>query len=528
MSSVTADTVDGALAEIGEAAHLGADLVELRLDFLTDIDLLDPTPMLERMLGACETALLPALVTFRPMWEGGQYSGPDLPRLAVLKAAAGAGAQYIDVEHLAAGSFFSSEGEVPSSTAVIISHHNYSETPSDEALEALVEDMFDEGADIAKIATTAKCVEDSARMLALPGKAPGGWLVIALAMGEAGLPTRLLAPKFGGYLIFGALSAEESSATGQSTIAELRRLYRVHSQTEDTKVFGIVDSPAAAVRGPPWSAVLHNAALAAAGMDTIYVPLCADDLRSCLDAFPCFSGFCLTAPHQVLAALECADEADRSAARIGAADTLQRQTDGRLQAYNTEWAAAVSALEAALGGAWCNAGSPQKGESALRGKCVVVVGAGGAGRALAFGVVEKGARVIVCDRQVTSSALQQQMAGILAISLGSGASAVKHADVAAGRVAGDVLINSMPACMEESLVSAAALSCYRVVLDATCTSLQTRLLREAQELGCATVSGLEISVTQAAQQFELLTGAPAPVALMRQATLERMHATNNA
>ncbi len=70
MSSVTADTVDGALAEIGEAAHLGADLVELRLDFLTDINLLDPTPMLERMLGACETALLPALVTFRPTWEG--------------------------------------------------------------------------------------------------------------------------------------------------------------------------------------------------------------------------------------------------------------------------------------------------------------------------------------------------------------------------------------------------------------------------------------------------------------------------
>lgn len=61
-------------------------------------------------------------------------------------------------------------------------------------------------------------------------------LVIALAMGEAGLPTRLLAPKFGGYLTFGALSAEKSSATGQPTIAELRRLYRVHSQTEDTKV----------------------------------------------------------------------------------------------------------------------------------------------------------------------------------------------------------------------------------------------------------------------------------------------------
>ncbi len=71
---------------------------------------------------------------------------------------------------------------MPSSTGVIISYHNYSETPSDEALEALVEDMFDEGADIAKIATTAKCVEDSARMLALPGKAPGGCFTYAASL----------------------------------------------------------------------------------------------------------------------------------------------------------------------------------------------------------------------------------------------------------------------------------------------------------------------------------------------------------
>ena len=65
------------------------------------------------------------------------------------------------------------EGQVPISTKVILSHHDYDETPDDDVLEALVEQMFEGGADIAKIATMARRVEDSARMLALPGKSSG-------------------------------------------------------------------------------------------------------------------------------------------------------------------------------------------------------------------------------------------------------------------------------------------------------------------------------------------------------------------
>ena len=63
---------------------------------------------------------------------------------------------------------------MPPSTKVILSHHDYKGTPSDALLEAEVQEMFDAGADIAKIATTALCIEDSARMLALPGKFSGG------------------------------------------------------------------------------------------------------------------------------------------------------------------------------------------------------------------------------------------------------------------------------------------------------------------------------------------------------------------
>ena len=73
------------------------------------------------------------------------------------------------------------EGEVPVSTKVILSHHDFDETPDDDILQALTQQMFESGADIAKIATTARRVEDSARMLALPGSSPGGGSIPVLS-----------------------------------------------------------------------------------------------------------------------------------------------------------------------------------------------------------------------------------------------------------------------------------------------------------------------------------------------------------
>ena len=93
------------------------------------------------------------------------------------------------------------------------------------------------------------------------------------------------------------------------------------------------------------------------------------------------------APTQV-AALEAADEVDEVAASIGAANTLVRQPGGTLKAYNTDWSAALDAVEAGLGG----------GERPLAGKRVVVLGAGGTGRAIAFGARQRGATVVVANR----------------------------------------------------------------------------------------------------------------------------------
>ena len=101
--------------------------------------------------------------------------------------------------------------------------------------------------------------------------------------------------------------------------------------------------------------------------------------------------FCLWQRNYMLsqvAALEAADEVDEVAASIGAANTLVRQPDGRLKAYNTDWSAALDAVEAGLGG----------GARPLAGKRVVVLGAGGTGRAIAFGAQQRGAAVVIANR----------------------------------------------------------------------------------------------------------------------------------
>ena len=241
-----------------------------------------------------------------------------------------------------------------------------------------------------KIATTARRVADARRaldLLALGREA--GVPTIALAMGEAGLLTRVLAPKFGGFLTFGALSKGRESAPGQPTVGELRDMYRLPSQTAATRVFGVIGQPIGHSKSP----AIHNAALAAAGVDAVYVPLLVDDLRSFLDSFgdlPGFDGFSVTLPHKE-AALALAAEAHPVARDIGAANTLVRRpaaAGGGFAAYNTDWLAAVDAVQDALGGC----------ERSLKGLTTVVVGAGGAARALAFGASERGARVVVVNR----------------------------------------------------------------------------------------------------------------------------------
>lgn len=228
-----------------------------------------------------------------------------------------------------------------------------------------------------------------------------------------------------------------------------------------------------------------------------------------------WAGLSVTIPHKG-AALAGAQDADPVAAHIGAANTLVRQPDGTLKAYNTDWSAAIGAIERGLGGSG-EIDASTASASPVQGKTVVVIGAGGAGRALAFGAASRGASVIIANR--TADKAEE-----LAKALGGGARGVGLDALESGGASGDVLVNTTSVGMhpnvEDSPVPASALAGYELVFDAVYTPRETRLLRDAKAAGCAVVTGDEMFVGQAAQQFKLFTGLEAPVELMRRIVLE--------
>jgi 3-dehydroquinate dehydratase / shikimate dehydrogenase len=113
--------------------------------------------------------------------------------------------------------------------------------------------------------------------------------MIGLVMGERGLMSRVLAPKFGGYLTFGILNAKKISASGQPTVKELLEIYNIRHIGPDTKVLGLIANPVKQSKSP----ILHNKCLQSVGYNAVYLPLLADNLASFLETYssPDFSGF---------------------------------------------------------------------------------------------------------------------------------------------------------------------------------------------------------------------------------------------
>ncbi|XP_010546914.1 PREDICTED: bifunctional 3-dehydroquinate dehydratase/shikimate dehydrogenase, chloroplastic [Tarenaya hassleriana] len=491
---VMADSVDKMVADTFKAKELGADLVEIRLDSLKTFN---PHEDLKTII---KQSPLPTLFTYRPKWEGGQYEGDETERQDVLRLAMELGADYIDVELQVAGEFIKSiHGKKPDKFRVIVSSHNYQNTPSVEDLNGLVSRIRATGADIVKIATTAVDITDVERIFQITSNSQVP--TIGLVMGERGLMSRILCSKFGGYLTFGTLESGKVSAPGQPTIKDLLDLYNFRGIGPDTKVYGIIGKPVSHSKSP----IVHNQAFKSVGYNGVYVHLLVDNLANFLQTYssPDFAGFSCTIPHKE-AALQCCDEVEPLAKSIGAVNTiLRRQSDGKLLGYNTDCFGSISAIEDGLRSIDPNS-SPSS--SPLAGKTVVIIGAGGAGKALAYGAREKGAKVVIANRTYERARGLADAVGGVALSL------VELEDFHPED--GMVLANStsigMQPNVDETPIPKRALERYALVFDAVYTPRITRLLREAEECGAKTVSGSEMFVRQAYQQFEIFTGLPAP------------------
>ncbi|KAF5206725.1 Shikimate dehydrogenase (NADP(+)) [Thalictrum thalictroides] len=493
-TTLQCNTVEQMFSSMDIAKTEGADLVELRIDSLSFSHISDVEKLIKQKT-------LPAIVSFRLDQSGGSHiQGKKSTCFQVLKRALQLNADFIEVEFEVASDFLASVNidSYPNSKLIVSCHVDV--TPSKDDLSFIVARLQSTGADIIKLSFDTVYITDVVPLFHVLSHCQVP--LIACAMGDKGLISQLLCPKFGGFFVYGTIGS--NPIPGLPTLGTLRHVYKIKKLNVDTKVFGLIANPVGHSKGP----LLHNPAFSHAGYNGIYVPLLVDNIEEFFRVYssPDFAGFSVGIPHKE-GAVRCCDEVHPLAKSIGAVNTIvRRSADGKLVGYNTDCEASITAIEDALRARRSANGDPSHSHtSPLSGKVFVLVGAGGAGRALAFGAKSRGARVFIFNRTYGRAK---------ALALAVSGEALPYEDLNNFCPGGGmILVNATSVGMQphsdQTPVAKEALGAYELVFDAVYTPRNTRLLREAEEVGAIVVSGVEMFIRQAIGQFNLFTNGEA-------------------
>lgn len=218
---IMARTQNAALMQMERSFPL-ADILELRIDQIRNLNL-------EELMSMNWGKIL---VTNRRRDEGGGFSGTERKRVELLKEAVALGADYVDIEVRTEEKLIkelsAKIGNHHGRTKWIISHHDFSGTPSGRALKGRLDQCTNTGADIIKIVTYANTMEDNLKVLGLiPYARRKGQEIIAFCMGEMGRISRVMAALLGSYFNYAPLEKGTESAPGQLTIEEIRHIFRI-------------------------------------------------------------------------------------------------------------------------------------------------------------------------------------------------------------------------------------------------------------------------------------------------------------
>ncbi len=455
-----------------ELATEWADVIELRLDCLKELP--------EYAANVLKDFSRPVILTYRPTEQGGHHDSTHAERKAF----------WTSLAPRLESDWWDVEGDLVQDLSldwsrIIVSHHDFSGVPND--LEQIYERLAGTPAAVVKIAVQATDITDCLPVFHLLDRARSeGRELIAIAMGNAGIATRILGPSRGSFLTYGALDDDSSTAPGQVTANKLRSLYHVDKIDDETMICGLVGLPVMHSVSPQF----HNAAFTSEGINGVYLPFEVRDAREFFRRMVHprsrelswnLRGLSITAPHKQTV-MECLDWIDLKAEEIGAVNTVVIDHD-RLLGYNTDAAGFIDPLLVRFG--------------SLRNAKVAVIGAGGAARAAVYALREQNALVTVFARDTLKAQLLEVPCESLSGALFAGY---------------DFVVNTTPlgsgAYIDQTPATAEQLNGVRCVYDLIYNPRETRLMREAHAAGCETLGGLEMLIAQAKLQFELWTGPP--------------------
>ncbi|RII31040.1 MAG: shikimate dehydrogenase [Geobacter sp.] len=279
-----------------------------------------------------------------------------------------------------------------------------------------------------------------------------------------------------------------------------------------TQLCAVIGNPV----GHSLSPALHNAAFDALNLDFVYVAFRVEDLKSALAgmrALHNFRGMSVTIPHKI-EAMAWVDEIPEVDRAIGSINTIINE-NGRLIGLGTDGPGALKAL--------------LDGGAEIDGKNILMLGAGGAARAIAFTLAMQARPAKITIMDINEAMLQG-----LANDLTKGTSTpiepavLNESSLAKAMAEADVIINCTPIGMhpkeDVSLVPVELFRPGQVVFDIVYNPLETKLLADARSRGLRVISGVEMFINQAVLQFERFTGQEAPVEVMRRVVLERLGA----
>ena len=439
------------------------DGIELRLDAFKAVDL-------AALKAFIQNSALPVMLTLRRKDQGGMFEGTENERLTLLERLCALQPAYLDLEYDVPLDFRRQLFERHPQVQILSSYHNFEETPLD--LEELLTRVRTPYAHIIKIAVTARSMLDTLRMLSFLQLHNASIKIIGISMGKEGSLTRILAPLVGNCLTYAPLMAEGATAPGQLLARELQETYRFRTLNRNTAIYALIGDPVERSLG----ALIHNAVFQEGQIDAVYVkiPLKKGELDSFfqwIQSFP-VRGLSVTMPHKENV-IPFLDTRSKEVQEMGACNTIKIEK-GKLLGFNTDGVGALNAIERVEG---------------VREKRLVIIGAGGAAKAIIYEALQRGAHVTILNRSAEKA---QELAHLYQC---RGGGFDLFPTVVRERY--DILINCIP---DGDLIDGEWILPNSIAMDIVYLPKETPFLRRALEKNCRLIFGYEMFVHQAVEQ----------------------------
>ena len=454
-----------------------ADLLEFRLDQFSFCNI-------EAIAHLKNASAVPVIFTLRKRSHGGEYAGDEQQRMDQIRRLIALKPAYFDLEYDVSKTFYDEMYKLYSDVEIICSFHDFEQTPKD--LQAIFEAIKQRPASIYKIATMANSTLDSMRILKfMLENVKKGFRISAICMGEYGSVSRILGVVFGNSIVYAPLTSDLSTAPGQLPLDELLNRYHLKKHTKETIVLGLIGDP---VNKSP-SHQTHNQVLKALKLKAVYVKfnIQQPELHEFLEFAKKLNikGLSVTMPLKELAVCGLSEKSEDSV-NIEAINTLIIE-NRKINGINTDGIGALDALEE---------------HEKVNGKTIVILGAGGAAKAIAWEAHKRGANIVILNRTIEKA---EELAKATEGSFGS----LLDFPVIASK-GYDILINatSVGLVSEKSRlpIDSSFMLEGKIVLDVIPSSTDTPFLYEAKNKNCRIVFGNKMLMYQAIEQFNFWFG----------------------